>query len=83
MHVSEIIFRLNKRKIKIYPANARLLLQIVKEIEDNDVDIRKRLFESHTLDDSELKDLTDSGISSWSWEAYNHRYLKYCQLAHT
>jgi hypothetical protein len=81
MHISAVIFRLRGN---LYPANARGLLQVVREVESRkDVDLPKKfLVGSNLLNDGELDDIKLNSINSYRLESFSDKYQHYCELAH-
>jgi len=69
---------------QLYPANARGLLQVVRDVEQRmDVSSDRLLISGKTnaLNAEELTDLDNTAIYSWRWENYRTRYPHYCELA--
>jgi hypothetical protein len=80
--VSAVIFPLRTR---LYPANARGLLQVIHEVESHsEIELKDRfLTEGVTLNGDEIDDLKDTNISSYQIENFKSFYPHYCQLAQT
>jgi hypothetical protein len=80
--VSAVIFPLRTR---LYPANARGLLQVVHEVESHsNIELKDRfLAEGVTLNGDEIDELKDANISSYQVENFKSHYPHYCQLAQT
>jgi hypothetical protein len=84
-HVSAIIFPVpNAGRTRLYPANARGMLQVVQEVERSDrVQISKPLLRDNTeLDSDDVGDLRKLGLWTWRFENWKARYPKYCRLTH-
>jgi len=76
-HVSAIIFPLRRRDL--FPANARGLLQVLQEIDNqhvNDPSYAQCALENH-LSAQAREHLSDRNITSWSWTSYSQFYLEY------
>jgi hypothetical protein len=82
--VSAIIFPLNG--ISLYPANARGLLQVAKEMEDRrdiQTQLTKRLLDGkNTLGPTELQDLAETSIQSYKLSSFTDKFQHYCEIAH-
>jgi hypothetical protein len=82
-HVSGIIFQLGSRQL--YPANARGLLQVIREVEEHIESPADQLLlrgKPNVLNSDEVRDLNNIAIYSWRWQNYRARYAHYCELAH-
>ncbi|HMN72072.1 MAG TPA: hypothetical protein PKA55_09430 [Rhodoblastus sp.] len=85
--VSGIIFPVTDR---IYPANARGLMQIIKSVEDTHPEIKNKLIDNQYFSQSEIDDLTPSpdreapntGRGTYAFEAWGSNYKKYCRISH-
>jgi hypothetical protein len=81
-HVSTILFPLDGRSL--VPANARGLLQVIKELDD-ELGGKMQNYKSFQLDTKlnsiELKALRSRDIETWKWENYRDNYSRYCELA--
>jgi hypothetical protein len=80
--VSAIIFPLAQpQRLKLYPANARGLLQVIKLIEANTSNqIDKRLLDGGALDSTEVDDLSPregEPLVDWRWQNYSSKYPHY------
>jgi hypothetical protein len=83
--VFAIIFPTPAQSVSIlYPANARGMLQVVREVEsDPTLKIDKALLKGkRELADEEERDLDNHDISSWDFNNYGGSYSKYCVLTH-
>jgi hypothetical protein len=83
--VSAIIFQTPTPKESVlYPANARGMLQVIREIElDPTLNIDRPLLKgTGELTSPEEKELGVIDIGSWSYKHYSGSYTKYCELAH-
>jgi hypothetical protein len=69
----------------IYPANARGLLQVIQQIEDNPNNkIDKRLLNEGVLSKDELDDLRRiDALNYWRFENYKQHFRHYCELSQT
>ncbi|MET4181731.1 hypothetical protein ABIB94_003832 [Bradyrhizobium sp. JR7.2] len=81
--VSAIIFPLNA---PLFPANARGLLQVIKEIEGRreiQTQLTKKFLDGkNSLNGEELKDLEITSIPSYRWdEQFGKKYPHYCSLS--
>ncbi|MDP1866560.1 MAG: hypothetical protein Q8L13_09500 [Bradyrhizobium sp.] len=81
-HVSAVIFPLETR---LYPANARGLLQVIREVEaQSTIELKDRFFaDSGMLKPDEIDDLREIGIHSYRVESFKSHYPRYCQMART
>lgn len=79
-HVSAVIFPLRTR---LYPANARGLLQVINDVEaSSTIEAKEKFFANAALSSEELDDLKDFGIRTYRVEEFKNHYPRYCQLAH-
>ena len=83
IHVSAIIFP--RRGRRIYPANARGLLQVIHII-DASRDLNSESYLPFNIESelnrrelADLKNTSDRG--AWSWPTYKEYYKTYCELA--
>jgi hypothetical protein len=82
-HVSAIIFQLDPHQV--YPANARGLLQVVQNVENNlDDDAHQKylLKKTDILKDEDIRDFNNVSLYTWRWDNYRARYQRYCEAAH-
>jgi hypothetical protein len=85
-HVSAIIFPLEVIKDRLYPANARGLLQVISKVEeindDPDVTIEKRFDVNKRLGGNETAkdDLNKYEIGTCAWDSYKKFFNQYCEL---
>lgn len=80
--VSGIIFPLNG---PLYPANARGLLQIIKEVEDRreiQTQLPNKLLDKNSFNDPELRDLALTSIPSYRLSSFSDKYKHYCDLVY-
>lgn len=75
--VSAIIFRLRK----IFPANARGLLQVVAKIDSGINEPNAKKLNLNNLEPAEQSDLTKEDLPSWAWSSYSRYYEGYCKIA--
>jgi len=83
-HVSAIIFALPDG-IRLYPANARGLLQVIQRVETAPgAAISKALLSgTNELTSAELEDLQkDDALFVWAWDSYKGLYKHYCEVTH-
>lgn len=81
-HVSAIIFSVSGN-YPIIPANARGLLQSIKDTEDENGDrISNKFIKERVLNESQLSNLRSRDTISWGFKNYQHHYREYCLLAH-
>jgi len=82
-HVSAILFPLPSHDIKLIPANARGLLQIVKKIDESKDPAAAgyKPFDFSQLSKDQHDDLGKTHRESWSWNEYGKFYKSYCKLA--
>jgi hypothetical protein len=80
-HISAIIFRL---QTPLYPANARGLLQVIRDVEsDKELDLKQRFLQDNTAPTpDELKELDSNEIHTYRIERFKDRYPRYCDLVH-
>jgi hypothetical protein len=80
-HISAIIFRL---ETPLYPANARGLLQVIRDVEaDKDLDIKQKFLQDSNLPTGdEFRELRSNEIHSYRIENFRDRYPRYCELAY-
>ena len=83
-HVSAIIFSASPEEYPIIPANARGLLQVISDVEqDNSANISHPLLPLGALSDRERSDLASRDeIGSWAFSAYRPYFRSYCEKAH-
>jgi hypothetical protein len=82
-HVSAIIFQLDPHQV--YPANARGLLQVVLDVEENLDDSKPHKYllkKTDVLKDDDVHDFTNLSLYTWRWNNYTSRYPRYCEAAH-
>ncbi|GKQ54310.1 hypothetical protein [Bradyrhizobium sp. Ce-3] len=79
-YVSAIIFPL---KTRLYPANARGLIQIVSEVEGRGaIDLKDRFFsDPGKLDKDQVKDIKNHEIWTYKLDNFKDLYPRYCKLA--
>ena len=75
--VTAIIFPL---RVKIFPANARGLLQVVSYAESR-IDAKDKFIKPETFNQAELDDLKETNINSYPIAAFKNYYPHYCELA--
>jgi hypothetical protein len=83
-HVSAIIFPIREHHVHVYPANARGILQVIREIESShQTSSSYTKFDLETsLGEGQKDDLKDTdSLPSWEWKSYSHYYKDYCELA--
>src|SRR5207302_1056641 len=78
LHVSAIIFRLRGN---LFPANARGLLQVVREVENRkDIELPQKFLQaSNLLNEGEIDDLKSIAISSYRLDNFADKYQHYCE----
>jgi hypothetical protein len=85
-HVSAIIFPLEVIKDRLYPANARGILQVVDKVEDTKDDPEVTIEKTKTFDvgsrltGPEKDDLDKYDIGTWAWDSYKKFFNHYCEL---
>jgi len=77
--VSAIIF---PRRFDLIPANAKGILQIIKDIQkDPSVQLEKTLNFSELTKDDDQNLQNRENRPAWSWKGYKDHYKKFCQLS--
>lgn len=86
VRVSAVIFPLRSiGRTPLFPANARGLLQVVREVETRkavQVQLNKKLLDgTGALNDPQMRGLEGSGIPSYRLVSFRENYPRYCELA--
>jgi hypothetical protein len=79
-HVSAIIFPL---RTSLFPANARGLLQVVRDVEiRKSIEQKDKFFQGlNSLNDGENADLDITTIESYRIDNFKSKYYRYCEVA--
>jgi hypothetical protein len=78
-HVSAIIFQ---RRFDITPANAKGILQTVKDIQAQQGKQLEKPLEFSNLSQDDMKNLRNhDSLPAWSWDGYKAHYKNFCLLS--
>jgi hypothetical protein len=79
-HVTAIIFRRDGRRL--WPANARGVLQLVNDIQNSIKDIHPEKYfsiDKYLGNDSAFENLSLEYLGSWRWDQYGAHYKSFCE----